>query len=97
MPSSPNPPDHTDQDEVFTDAEQALFDEGRTWFEAQIEGMDHRQKHRVLLGAASEIVDAAADLAAKHRPGVRVVELGLLAERICYLAFNPGDADDAEG
>lgn len=73
---------------VFAQSEIALFQRLLNTLQSETLGWKVEHRHRALLGAASEFVDAAADLAADHRPGVRVVELGLLAERISLLAFD---------
>lgn len=77
-------PDDSEAD--FTAEELAIVSDVRNRLEARISAFDARSKHRALLAVASELVDAAADVSAKTRPGVRVVELGILAERISQLA-----------
>lgn len=76
--------DDTEAD--FTAEELAIVADVRNRLEAHISEFDGRSKHRALLAVASELVDAAADVSAQTRPGVRVVELGILAERISQLA-----------
>lgn len=72
----------------FSDAEEAFFQTILRMAEAQADKLDPSQKTKLFLGCASEFVDAAADAAANNYPGMRVVELGLLAERISKLAFD---------
>lgn len=80
-------------EEVFLQTEIAFFRQVRSVVEDAVSGKDVATAHRIILGSASELVDMAADLAAVHRPGVRVVELGLLAERISCLALQYDTSD----
>lgn len=93
MPGDTTPPIQGETDANFSSDELALLAEVRSWLEIYISDFDAQMKHRVLLGTASELIDAAADLAAEHRPGMRVVELGLLAERVSQLACTQYDED----
>ena len=85
-----------ERDASFSKDEHSTFQRVRTLVEADVAGLDAAFAHRMFLGCASELVDAAADLAAEHRPGMRVVELGLLAERLSVLAVDYQNADEPD-
>lgn len=83
------PPTQNDlpQDEPeFPSQDLALFVRLRAIIEQETAHHAPQDAHRVWLGAASELIDAASELSASHRPGVRAVELSLLAARINELA-----------
>ena len=84
-PPTANRP-HIDADAEFSDAENAFFLRMRDLALSEADGLSPQDAHRLFLGAASEMIDAAAELASEHRPGVRVVELSLLATRTSQLA-----------
>lgn len=94
MTQDTNQPEPEGVDADFTAEELALMSEVRKRLEDHISAFDGRSKHRALLAVASELVDAAADVSAETRPGVRVVELGILAERISQLACAPYEASE---
>jgi hypothetical protein len=94
LPADKTPPNLGEGDADFSTRELELMADVRSRLETETATFDAYSRHRVLLGAASELVDAAADLAAVHRPGVRVVELGILAERISQLACAPYETTD---
>ncbi len=71
----------------FTDIEMSLINNLRAHVAGALKAYHPVEQHRLLLGVASELVDEAADLVAISRPGMRVVELGLLAERITHVAL----------
>jgi len=96
MPSDLASPEPECSDANFTSEELALMAGVRKRLEAHIADYDAPSKHRAFLAVASELVDAAADVSAEARPGVRAVELGILAERISQLACDFHQSNDDE-
>ncbi|WP_152613056.1 hypothetical protein [Tateyamaria sp. ANG-S1] len=82
-----------DEGTDFTPEELAVFAEVRVWINTLCSAPNPVGTHRLLLGTASELIDAAADLAATRAPGVQVVQLGLLAERVAQLACASTEKD----
>jgi len=75
-----------DPDVAFSEVERIFFLRLRDLAQLEAADLTPQAAHRLFLGAASEMIDAAADLASQDRPGVRVVELSLLATRTSQLA-----------
>ncbi|MFK7879421.1 hypothetical protein [Roseobacter sp.] len=86
MASENKPCPQDDLDNLFTGYETSLMEAVRTFVSVKTATLSPELKHRAYLGAAGELIDAAADIAAVNNPGVRVVQLGLLAERLRHLA-----------
>ncbi len=80
----------SDTQPQFSREDLELMTEMRSWAETQVARFPVAQQHRALLGMASELVDSAAELASVQWPGVRAVELSLLAERIASLSDQAG-------
>lgn len=70
----------------FAPHDISLFNRVLASVRAEIENLRPQDQHRILLGLAGECVDTSAQIAAIHRPGIRVVELTILAERLSTLA-----------
>ncbi|MEM7470257.1 MAG: hypothetical protein AAF340_02825 [Pseudomonadota bacterium] len=81
----------TGHEKPLNKQEQALVDQYVEWLQKEASDLSDEQKQRLLLGAASELVDAATELEATKRPGESVVRMGLIAETLSQLAHGQRD------